>query len=391
MSTIATRLAWLVDALAAIDDGHLRRPRHEVRRLDRGRIERNGRSLLDFASNDYLGLASDPEVIAAAKAVLSEIGVGSGASALITGRSPWHAELERTLARFEGEEDAVLFPTGYAANIGTIAALVGSKDVVFCGRLNHASLIDGCRLSGAALRVFRTDRLDELKGRLASAAGFDRRWIVTDGVFGMDGVVAPLSELCDVADRFEAAVIVDEAHGTGVLGDFGRGACERCGVVDRVAVRIGTLSKSIGALGGFVAGPTVLTEYLRHHAKSQMYSTALPPVVCAAASAAIRLIDERRQSRERLAQTADHFRNRLREAGLFVPGDDGVPIVPVVLGAPERAVAAGVELDRRGFAVGVIRPPTVPRATARLRISLSSVHEEDDVDSLAESLIGLCK
>lgn len=391
MSTTATRLAWLADVLAAIDDGHLRRRRHDVRRHDGGRIERDGRVLLDFASNDYLGLAGDPEVIAAAKSVLSETGVGSGASAMVTGRSPWHGELERTLARFESEEDAVLFPTGYAANVGTITALVGSNDVVYCGRLNHASLVDACRLSGAAFRVFRSDRLDELEKHLASVTGFDRRWIVTDGVFGMDGTVAPLSELCDIAERFEAALIVDEAHGTGVLGHQGRGACERCGVEDRVDVRIGTLSKAVGSLGGFVAGPKVLTEYLWHRAKTQMFSTALPPAVCAAASTAIRLIGERRKDRETLAQTADRFRNRLREAGLTVPGDIGVPIIPVVLETPEAALAAGVELDRRGFAVGVIRPPTVPRGTSRLRISLSSVHEDHQVAALSESLIEVCQ
>ncbi|HEX6987487.1 MAG TPA: 8-amino-7-oxononanoate synthase [Planctomycetaceae bacterium] len=389
MNTAASRLPWLADALAAIARDGLRRPRREARRLGNGRIEIGGRTLVDFASNDYLGLANDPEVVAAAREALAG-GVGSGASALVSGRTPHHAALEAVLAAFEGQEDAILFPTGYAANVGTVAALAGPGDVIFCDRLNHSCLVDGCRLSGASFRVYRADRLAQLERHLAAAAGSGRRWIVTDGVFGMDGVVAPLAGLCDLADRYDAALIVDEAHGTGVLGDRGRGACERCGVEDRVAVRTGTLSKAVGALGGFVAGPRELTEYLWHRSKTQMFSTALPPAVCAAAAAAVRLIESQPDRRERLARLADRLRGRLRSSDLDVPGDAGVPIVPVILGEPERAVAAGAELERRGFAVAVIRPPTVPRGTARLRISLSAAHNEGTVDALADHVVDIC-
>ncbi len=390
MNTPASRLPWLADELAAIDRDMLRRPRREGRRLAGGKITRDGRELLDFASNDYLGLSNDSQVVAAAAAALADYGIGSGASALVTGRSSWHAVLERSLAAFEGEDDAVLFPTGYAANVGTLTSLISANDVVFCHRLNHASLVDGCRLTGAALRLFRSDRLNDLERRLAAATAFSRRWIVTDGVFGMDGTVAPLADLCTIAERYDAAVIVDEAHGTGVLGRNGRGACEHCGIEQQVAVRIGTLSKAVGSLGGFVAGPRPLIEVLWNHARPQMFSTALPPALCAAAVEAVRLIAERPHERERLARLSDQLRHRLRDAGLDVPGDPGVPIVPVLIGDPERAVEVGQELDRRGFAVGVIRPPTVPRGTARLRISLSAVHADDDVESLTSSLIEVC-
>jgi 7-keto-8-aminopelargonate synthetase-like enzyme len=225
----------------------------------------------------------------------------------------------------------------------------------------------------------------------------------------MDGTLAPLADLCDIAERHDASLIVDEAHGTGVLGERGRGACEWSGVTERVAVRTGTLSKAIGALGGFVAGPRELTEYLWNHARTQMFSTALPPAVCAAATAAIRAIESGPHRRQHLAALTARLRERLREAGqnmnvsLETPfeigprllggegGSDCVPIVPVILGEPERAIRIGSELERRGFAVGVIRPPTVPRATARLRISLSAVHDADSVDQLAEHVIEVCQ
>lgn len=424
MKTAAMHLPWLADALAAIDAGGLRRSRRTVRHLGNGLIEASGRTLADFSSNDYLGLSTHPTVISAARAALDQNRFGSGASALVTGRTAYHAELEQTLARFEGEDDAILFPTGYAANAGTIAALIGQDDLVFCDRLNHSCLIDGCRLSGATFRVYRSDRLEQLERHLAGAIGHSRRWIVTDGVFGMDGTLAPLVGLCDLAERYDASLIVDEAHGTGVLGEHSRGACEAVDVTERVAVRTGTLSKAVGAIGGFVAGPRELTDFLWQHARTQMFSTALPATVCAAASAAIRVIEAEPGRRAHLASLSLHLRTRLVEGGVSVgwavPTTSGlmgaghptrldsasdssspphwgdgrkmsIPIVPVVLGEPERAVTIGAELERRGFAVGVIRPPTVPRGTARLRISLSASHNLETVDRLADALIEVCR
>ena len=223
---------------------------------------------------------------------MAEAGVGATASALVSGRSPFHESLEHRLAEFERQESAVLFPTGYAANVGTIAALVNERDVIFCDRLNHASLIDGCRLSGAKLLVYRHNRLDKLETALQRGKNYQRRWIVTDSLFSMDGNPAPLPELADLAEEFDAGLIVDEAHATGVFGELGRGIAEWQGVEDRIAVRVGTLSKALGTLGGFVAGSSTVTEWLWNNARPQMFSTALPPAICAAACRAVELIEE---------------------------------------------------------------------------------------------------
>lgn len=306
-----TQFPWMSAELDSLATVGLRRRQRVVRPLPGGACEIDGRRMWNFASNDYLGLAGDSRVIAAAHAALSESGVGSRASALVTGRTEWHARLEETLARFEGQEAAILFPTGYAANVGTIAALVEDDDVVFCDRLNHASLIDGCRLSGAKLRVFRHSELDTLERELSKSADFRRRLIVTDAVFSMDGDVAPLRKLCDLAERFDAEVLVDEAHGTGVFGKYGRGVCEELEVENRVAVRVGTLSKAVGTLGGFVAGPQTLIDWLWNKARPQVFSTALPPAVCAAATAAIEIIQAEPERRAKLWRNCEFVRREL--------------------------------------------------------------------------------
>lgn len=372
--------------LAALESAGLRRARRAVRLLAGGACEIDGRRLWNFASNDYLGLAGDPRVVAAAQAALADSGVGARASALVAGRTEWHARLEQALARFEGQEAAIFFPTGYAANVGTIAALVDENDVVFCDRLNHASLIDGCRLSGAKLRVFRHSELDTFERELHKAADFRRRLIVTDAVFSMDGDVAPLRELCDLAERFEADVLVDEAHGTGVFGEHGRGVCELLGVEDRVAVRVGTLSKAIGTLGGFVAGPQSLVDWLWNKARPQVFSTALPPVICAAATAAIQIVRNDPERRTRLWQRCEFVRRELASRGIEVVANSTGPIIPIVLGDPNAAVAAQRKLEERGCLVAAIRPPTVPQGTSRLRISLSAAHDESALKSLVAAL-----
>lgn len=377
---------WMPAKLDALATVGLRRQRRLVRLLPGGACEIDGRRLWNFASNDYLGLASDFRLADAAKAAIDECGLGSRASALVAGRSEWHAKLEQALARFEGQEAAILFPTGYAANVGTIAALVEESDVVFCDRFNHASLIDGCRLSGAKLRVFRHDDLPTLERELAKSAGYRRRLIVTDAVFSMDGDLSPLPELCDLAERFEADLLVDEAHGTGVFGEHGRGVCEHLGVEDRVAVRVGTLSKSIGALGGFVAGPQSLIDWLWNKARPQIFSTALPPAICAAATAAIKIIHNEPDHRQRLHQNCDFVRRELTQAGIEVVANSVGPIIPIVLGDPSAAVVAQRKLEERGCLVAAIRPPTVPNGTSRLRISLSAAHNDESLRTLVEAV-----
>lgn len=397
-----TSLSWMSAELAAHAVAGLRRTRRVVQPLFGGACEIDGRRLWNFASNDYLGLAADPRLAEAANRVMSEAGVGSRASALVTGRTQWHEQLEKTLARFEGQEAAILFPTGYAANVGTIAALVDESDIVFCDRLNHASLIDGCRLSGAKLRVFRhvTDDDSEhqtgsstdttlltLERELAKSSGYRRRLIVTDGIFSMDGDVAPLHELCNLAERFEADVLVDEAHGTGVFGEHGRGACEALSVEHRIAVRIGTLSKSVGTLGGFVAGSQTLIDWLWNKARPQIFSTALPPAICAAATAAIEIIEREPRLRTQLWNNCEFVRRELAQHGIQVLVNSTGPIIPILVGEPDAAMAAQRTLEERGCLVAAIRPPTVPQGTSRLRISLSAAHDEAALRCLVETLV----
>ncbi len=379
-------LGWIGDELRDWEAEGLLRRRRCVQPRGDGWCEIDGRRVLNFASNDYLNLAGDPRVIAAAEAVLSEWGVGSRASALVCGRSHWHALLEQRLAEFEGQPAAILFPTGMAANVGTVAALAGPGDVVLCDRLNHASLVDGCRLSRATLRVYRHDDLSVVSRELHQARAARRRWIVTDSVFSMDGDFAPLRELCDLAQQFDAALIVDEAHGTGVFGVQGRGAAEQLGVEDRIDVRIGTLSKAVGVLGGFVAGSNELIEFLWNRARSQVYSTALPPALCAAAIASLNIMTAEPQRRARLAAAVAAFRQMLLAAGIEPSPNSVGPIVPIPLKDPHAAVRVANRLEEQGFLVGAIRPPTVPRGTSRLRIVVTTAHRDEDLQRLAAAV-----
>lgn len=383
---MASSLDWIASSLQHLSEEGLLRGRRIVTSLAGGKCLVGGRELVNFAGNDYLDLAHDPRVIAAGERALRESAAGAGASALVSGRTPWHAALEARLARFENQPAAILFPTGYAANVGTICSLVGPGDVVFCDRFNHASLVEGCRTSGARLRVYRHDRLEALDRELRKASEFRRRLIVTDGLFSMDGDLAPLPALCDLADRHEAMLLVDEAHGTGVFGEAGRGVAELQQVEDRIAVRVGTLSKAVGSLGGFVAGSQNLIDWLWNNARTQIYSTALPPSACAAAAAAIDIIEAEPQRRAHLHELSTRLRESLAATGVATAPDSTGPIVPVVLGAPEAVQRAAGLLEEQGFLVGAIRPPTVPQGTSRLRISISSGHSARDVAELSERL-----
>ncbi|MCL4108980.1 UNVERIFIED_CONTAM: hypothetical protein GTU68_052618 [Idotea baltica] len=316
-------------------------------------------------------------LIAAAQQAVEDSGVGSTASALVCGRSPWHTQLEQKIAAFEGQDAALLFPSGYAANLGIISALTGPSDVLFCDQLNHACLIDGSRLSRADRVIYESQNTADLRRLLESTNVSGRRWIVTDAVFSMDGQIAPLAELCDLADEFDATVIIDEAHGTGVFGKQGRGV-----------IRTGTLSKAIGCLGGFVSGSEQLIDFLWHKARTQFFSTALPPAVCASAAVAFQLIQDEPHRREHLYEISQHLRMRL---GLLssphVGRIDGIgPIVPVVLHDALAAVMMADRLREAGFLVAAIRPPTVPPGTSRLRISLTAAHSMDDVNRLMDAI-----
>ncbi len=335
----------------------------------------------NFGGNDYLGLACS----GLAGRSLAEVAGGSGASALVCGWTIAHEQLAQDLASFESTEAAILFPSGYAACSGVIATLAEEGDLILSDQLNHASLIDGCRLARAERLVYphRDGRFVEEALR-ASRHRFTRAWIVTDGVFSMDGHLAPLPELVDIADRYDATVIVDEAHATGVLGDGGRGVCESLDVKDRVPIRIGTLSKALGSQGGFVAGPKVAIDYLVNRCRSLIFSTALAPAAVASAARNLRKVVEEPRRRQKLWEMAASVRDELS-----LPADSierSVPIIPVILGSEKRTVEVSALLADRGFYVPAIRPPTVPEGTSRLRISLSAAHEPMVLQSLCAEI-----
>lgn len=365
-------------ALARLTASHRRRIRRCVEMISTTECFVDGHRCISFATNDYLGLTRHPRVLAAF-AEAASLQAGAGASALIAGRSRQNADLEKSLATFEGTESAILFPSGYAANTGAITTLVGLNDAVFCDRDNHASLIDGCRHSAGKFFVYDRMDLERLSESIAKRRkDFEQTFIVTDSVFSMDGTLAPLPQLCDIAEKFDSTVVVDEAHGTGVFGADGRGVCELQNVQHRIAVKIGTLSKAIGGLGGFVAGSETLCEWLWNNARGQFFSTALPPAVTAAAAESLRVIVEEPERRSRLAAAALFARQTLQECGLTVLFDQGSPesspIIAVLIGDDDLAVRVSRRMLEAGFFVPAVRPPTVAPGTARLRISVCCDH-----------------
>ncbi|MFL5355558.1 8-amino-7-oxononanoate synthase [Archangium sp.] len=345
-----------------------------------------GETLVNFASNDYLGLAASPTVRAAAAAALEAHGVGSGASRLVVGDTTAHHRLEARLASFERSEAALLFNSGYAANVGTIQSLVGPEDAVFSDALNHASLIDGCRLSRARVVVYPHADVEALEQALASTPA-RRRLVVTDTVFSMDGDLAPLREIVRVCQAHGAALLVDEAHATGVLGARGSGLCEELGLGDAVDVRMGTLSKALGGLGAYICASRPVVELVLNRARPLVFSTALPAALCAAAEAAVDLVELDDALRARLWRNIRRFSEGLRSLGFLAEPRSAV--FPVIVGEPERAVAASRALRARGLLVKAIRPPTVPEGTSRLRFCLSAAHTEGHVDLALQGLRSL--
>jgi 8-amino-7-oxononanoate synthase len=342
-----------------------------------------GREVLCFCSNNYLGLAGHPQVQAAVRAALQAEGCGSGASRLISGTMNVHREAEAALAGFVGQPDAVLFSAGYAANVGTLQALLGPEDAVFSDALNHASLIDGCRLSRARVHVYRHGDADHLAELLASHRQKARRALVlTDSLFSMDGDVAPLPRLAELAEEHEAGLMVDEAHALGVLGPEGRGLAAAEGVHPDLLV--GTLGKSFGVAGAFVAASESMTAFLRNRARSFVYSTAPSPMLVRAALAALPLVRDAEDRRARLVRHASRMRRELRQLGFDVPLGAG-PIVPVILGDNRRTMELSEALLERGVFVQGIRPPTVAPGTARLRLTAMATHDEAHIDRAIEA------
>jgi 8-amino-7-oxononanoate synthase len=379
-------LGWIAAALDRLRAAGLERPRRVRAGRQGGTVELDGRSLVNVGSNDYLGYAGDVRLTKAASKAACAEGFGAGASPLVSGHSQAHERLERALAELLDVPAAVTFPSGFAANAATIAALVGPDDTIFSDERNHASIIDGCRLSRATVHVYPHRDLAALEALLTSRRGPGRRLIVTDTLFSMDGTIAPLADLCDLARRHAAMLMVDEAHATGVFGPRGSGLVEDTGCAAGVHIRTGTLSKALGAAGGFVAGHPDLVHWLRHSARGWIFSTAHPPPVAAAATRAIELVAAEPHRRAELATKAAGFRGRLAEAGVDLGGAEA-QIVPVVAGPPEQAVALAEQLADAGFFVPAIRPPSVPHGRSLVRASLSWLHSESDLDRLADAIV----
>lgn len=378
-------IARLAAAQAERAQAALLRRLRSVEAVDGTGLVVGGRRLTGFASNDYLGLAAHPELIEALGRAARQWGVGAGAAHLLGGHREVHAALEADLADWTGRDKALLFSTGYLANLGALQALLQPGDLCVQDKLNHACLLDGARLSGATLRRYRHGDVAAAERQLDSdpaAAAL----LATDGVFSMDGDVAPLPALAAVCAAHGAVLMVDDAHGIGVLGPNGAGSLAEAGIgQDRAPVLMATLGKALGVAGAFVAGPAALIDGLVQFARPHVYTTAQPPALAAATRVAVRLAREEGWRRERLAGLVAHFRDGAARRGLTL-ADSRTPIQPVLVGASDAALAAAQALEAAGFFVPAIRPPTVPAGTARLRVTLTAAHTADEVERLLDAL-----
>ncbi|MBV6470650.1 8-amino-7-oxononanoate synthase [Nitrospirales bacterium NOB] len=371
--------------LQELRDHHLFRELHPLASATGPTITLHGRSVILLSSNNYLGLATHPSVIEAAVETTKRYGAGAGASRLVCGTLPSHQALETALAEFKGTEAALSFGSGYLANIGVIPTLIGKTDLIFADRLCHASLIEGCRLSGATLRIYRHCDMNHLEQLLAKRSPAKPTLIVTDGLFSMDGDIAPLADLTRLAKRYGANVYVDDAHGTGILGSTGRGTLEHCGVESSLPYHMGTLSKAIGSVGGYLAGSRSFIDYLINTCRAFIYTTASPPASAAAATAALRIIQEEPARRIRLWENRNRLVQALTSLG-FQLGPSASPILPIIVGAPERAIRLAQTLLTFGVYAPAIRPPTVPPATSRIRLTVTADHTAEQLDEVVSAL-----
>jgi 8-amino-7-oxononanoate synthase len=374
----------LAEGLAALERDGLTRARRTLETAQGARVRERDASLINFSSNDYLGLANDPRLREAAHRAIDELGVGAGASALVSGHMRAHEEAERRFARFSGLPRAILFGSGYAANLGILASLADRDAEIFSDALNHACLIDGARLSRATVTPYPHADVEAL-ARALERSRSSNRIVATDTVFSMDGDIAPVRELLQLCERHDAWLVLDDAHGVGVVGEKGHGTLEAFGIRSPRIVYMATLGKALGGYGAFVAGEPDVVEWLVQRARTYVYSTALPPMAAAVAMRAMDLVDEDTALVGRLRARIGEFRSLCAAAGIPVAAS-GTAIHPLVMGSPRRAVQASRELAGRGFLVPAIRPPSVPDGTSRLRVSLSAAHSRDDVEQLVAAL-----
>lgn len=374
---------WLKSELDHFNQAGLRRSLRSVTTAPTGRILLDGQTVVLLGSNNYLGLSVHPIVTEAAAAAAREYGTGASASRLMSGNCHLYTKLETKIAKAKGTEAALVFGSGYLANIGTIPVLAGDGDLILSDGLNHASIIDGCRLSPATKQIYRHGDVDHLESLLAQSTKFRRRLIVTDGVFSMDGDIAPLPEICGLAERYDAMVMVDDAHSFGVLGESGGGTLEHFGLENRGVIQMGTLSKAVGGLGGYVAGSAVLIDFLINRARSFIFTTGLPPATLAGAAAAIDVIRSTPELRQQLSLNVLLLKNALLEKGFqLLPSE--TQILPLILGSAEVASRFAEVLLAHGVYAPAIRPPTVPEGTSRLRISVIASHTTEDLETAIE-------
>ncbi len=359
-----------------------------VEAVDGAKIRIDGRWLIHMSSNSYLGLHQHPEVVAQAQEALSRYGSGAGSARLLGGTSNLHEELEAELASFKQAEAAIVFPTGYMANLGIVTSLMGPQDLVLSDRLNHASLIDACRLSGATFRVYPHKDVERLEEILKQRRGkFRRVLVLTEGLFSMDGDIAPLDRMLKLTRRHEAWLLVDDAHATGVLGDNGRGSLEHFKIPVDGILQMGTLSKALGSMGGFLAGPKVVIEWIKNKARSFIFTTALPPACAAGSLAALGLLQKDPSLRSRLRKNTEIWISGLTQAGYKLLSKES-QIVPIAVGEADQTMALSEALFETGVYAPAIRPPTVPAGSCRIRTSLTSLHTDEDLQIALEAFKG---
>ena len=369
---------WLDTECATLKQAGLRRHLRNVMSAPTGTINLDGRDVVLLGSNNYLGLSTHPQIIAAAVEATQVFGTGASGSRLISGNSELYTTLEANLAKTKNTEAALVFSSGYAANTSIIPVLTGEGDLILSDALNHASIIDGCRLSRATKKVYRHCDVEHLKTLLSESTAFRRRLIVTDGVFSMDGNIAPLPDIYEIATRYNAMLLVDDAHGFGVLGKDGRGTVAHFGLEKEDIIQMGTLSKAIGALGGYIAGSRTLIELLINKARGFIFTTGLPPATLAAADAALNVMRSSPELRQRLFAHAKHLKTALIDLGYtLLPSE--TQILPVVLGSPQRATSVADALLTEGVFAPAIRPPAVPPDTSRLRLTVMATHTEAEI------------
>jgi 8-amino-7-oxononanoate synthase len=377
---------WLKSELDQLHQAGLWRSLRSVTTAPTGRVLLDGRDVILLGSNNYLGLSVHPIVTEAAVTAARKYGTGASASRLMSGNCDLYTELESKIAKVKETEAALVFGSGYLANIGTIPVLAGDGDLILSDALNHASLIDGCRLSHATKQIYRHCDIEHLESLLTQSTKFRRRLIVTDGIFSMDGDIAPLPEICELADRYDAMVMVDDAHSFGVLGEKGGGTVEHFGLENRGVIQMGTLSKAVGGLGGYVAGSADLINFLVNRARSFIFTTGLPPATLAAASAALDVIRSTPELRRRLSSNVLLLKNALLEKGFqLLPSE--TQILPLILGAADVASRFAEVLLSHGVYAPAIRPPTVPEGTSRLRLSVIASHTPEDLEIAVEGFV----